>query len=93
VAQLRNFRAFARTQREIHVAEPSADRVALRDALATLPSNQRRAVVLHYLADLSVSEIAVQENVPDGTVKSWLHRGRLALAAQLRDARGEARNV
>jgi RNA polymerase sigma-70 factor (ECF subfamily) len=91
--QLRNFRAFARTHRETHVPEPSADRVALRDALATLPSNQRRAVVLHYLADLSVSEIAMQENVPDGTVKSWLHRGRLALAAQLRDARGEASNV
>ncbi len=91
--QLRHFRAFARTHRESYVAEPSPDRVALRDALATLPPNQRRAVVLHYLADLSVAEIAQQENVPDGTVKSWLHRGRAALAAQLSDARGEARNV
>ena len=42
--------------------------------------NQRRAVVLHYLADLSVTEIAAQEGVPEGTVKSWLHRGRAALA-------------
>jgi RNA polymerase sigma-70 factor (ECF subfamily) len=90
---LRTFHAFARQHRELHAEEPSPDRVALRDALATLPSNHRRAVVLHYLADLSVAEIAAQENVADGTVKSWLHRGRAALAVALTDARGEAPNV
>ncbi len=62
---------------------PGPDRVALTAALARLPANQRRAVVLHYLADLSVTQIAAQEDVPEGTVKSWLHRGRAALAAQL----------
>jgi RNA polymerase sigma-70 factor (ECF subfamily) len=40
-------------------------------------------VVLHYLADLSIAEIADREGVAEGTVKSWLHRGRAALAAQL----------
>jgi RNA polymerase sigma-70 factor (ECF subfamily) len=40
-------------------------------------------VVLHYLADLPVAEIARQEGVSEGTVKSWLHRGRTALAAHL----------
>ena len=73
----------ARRHREEYAAEPSPDRVALARALATLPVQQRRAVILHYLADLPISEIAQQEAVADGTVKSWLHRGRAALAAQL----------
>ncbi|MFJ8580329.1 SigE family RNA polymerase sigma factor [Micromonospora sp. NPDC093277] len=62
---------------------PTPDRVAIDNALAPLPANQRRAVVLHYLADLSVAQIAIQEGVADGTVKSWLHRARIALATLL----------
>nr|WP_245730776.1 SigE family RNA polymerase sigma factor [Micromonospora pallida] len=81
--RLRTAQHFLRRQREEHVPGPSPDRVALTAALAQLPAPQRRAVVLHYLADLSVSQIAQQEEVPEGTVKSWLHRGRAALAAQL----------
>jgi RNA polymerase sigma-70 factor (ECF subfamily) len=75
--------AYLRRQRVEHVVGPSPDRVAAVAALATLPPAQRRAVVLHYLADLSVAQIAEQEGVAVGTVKSWLHRGRIALAARL----------
>jgi RNA polymerase sigma-70 factor (ECF subfamily) len=82
--RIARFNTFMRKQTvEKHVAEPSPDRVALVTALATLPESQRRAVVLHYLGDLSVNDIALQERVAPGTVKSWLHRGRTALAAAL----------
>jgi RNA polymerase sigma-70 factor (ECF subfamily) len=84
----RHFRiasAYLRRQREEHVEGPSPDRVALARALATLPDRHRRAVILYYLADLSVADIARQENVSANTVKSWLHRGRAQLAAQLGD--------
>jgi RNA polymerase sigma-70 factor (ECF subfamily) len=76
---------FLRRQRrdEAQLDGPGPDRVALVAALATLPDTQRRAMVLRYLADLSVAEIADRERVPEGTVKSWLHRGRAALAVQL----------
>jgi RNA polymerase sigma-70 factor (ECF subfamily) len=76
---------FLRRQRrdEAQLEGPEPDRVALVAALATLPATQRRAMVLRYLADLSVAEIAAREDVPEGTVKSWLHRGRAALAVQL----------
>jgi RNA polymerase sigma-70 factor (ECF subfamily) len=74
---------FVRRQREEHVAAPSPDRVALAQALSALPAQQRRAVILYYLADLPIRDIAFQEGVADGTVKSWLHRGRTVLAAQL----------
>lgn len=54
-------------------------------ALATLPEKQRRAVVLHYLGDMPIADVAASEGVPEGTVKSWLHRARQALAIQLTD--------
>ncbi|WBB66324.1 SigE family RNA polymerase sigma factor [Micromonospora sp. WMMD812] len=84
--RLRTAQSHLRRQRMEHVPGPTPDRVALTRALATLPPNHRRAVVLHHLADLSVTQIAQQENVPEGTIKSWLHRGRAALAAQLAPA-------
>jgi RNA polymerase sigma-70 factor (ECF subfamily) len=83
--RLRTAQSWLHRQREEHAPGPDPDRVALTAALAQLPTNQRRAVVLHYLADLSVMQIAEQEGVPEGTVKSWLHRGRAALAAQFAD--------
>jgi RNA polymerase sigma-70 factor (ECF subfamily) len=81
----RTVRTFLRRQRPVepHVDGPEPERVALIAALATLPDNQRRAIVLRYLADLPVSEIADREGVPEGTVKSWLHRARQALAARV----------
>jgi len=75
--------AFLRRHRdEEHADGPGPDRVAVVAALTALPAAQRRAMVLHYLADLPVAEIADREGVAEGTVKSWLHRGRTALAAQ-----------
>jgi RNA polymerase sigma-70 factor (ECF subfamily) len=67
--------------------------VALIQALATLPETQRRVFVLFYIAGRTVLEIADQENVPEGTVKSWLHRARAAVAAQLTDHREETGNA
>ena len=77
---------FLRRQRvaEPQTEGPEPDRMALIAALSTLPETHRRAMVLRYLADMTVLEIAEREGVPEGTVKSWLHRGRTALAAQLR---------
>lgn len=74
---------FLRKHRVEDVPAPGEDRVALAGALATLPDRHRRVVVLHYLADQSVRDIADQVGVPEGTVKVWLHRGRAALAARL----------
>ncbi len=87
--RMRTAMNFARKHREEHAPEPSPDHVALTAALKALPERQRRAIVMHYLADLSVADIARQENVAEGTVKSWLHRARLALAEQLAERAGE----
>jgi RNA polymerase sigma-70 factor (ECF subfamily) len=63
----------------------SADRVALLAALRRLPRPTREAVVLHHLADLPVVEVAATLDVPVGTVKARLSRGRAALARLLAD--------
>jgi RNA polymerase sigma-70 factor (ECF subfamily) len=74
---------FLSREREQFTAGPSPDRVLLVGALATLPATHRRALVLHHLGELSVAEIAGQEGVAEGTVRSWLTRGRAALAVRL----------
>jgi RNA polymerase sigma-70 factor (ECF subfamily) len=83
--QLTSLRRFISRYREAYEPEPSPDRVLLVDAIARLPPAQRRAIVLRYLGDLSVSDIARQEDVSENTVKSWLRRGRSTLAALLLD--------
>jgi RNA polymerase sigma-70 factor (ECF subfamily) len=45
-------------------------------ALRSLPDRQRAAVVLRYLDELSVSEVADRLDMPYGTAESLLARGR-----------------
>ncbi len=52
----------------------------LRDAVRGLPDGQRLAVCLHYLAGLSVADVAETLGVTEGTVKSQLHDARRSLA-------------
>ena len=47
--------------------------------LDLLPKAQRRAVVMYYYEQLSISEIAEKEGVPKGTVKSRLYLARKKL--------------
>ncbi|GAA1853843.1 RNA polymerase sigma factor [Microlunatus capsulatus] len=65
--------------------EPGIAHLALLEALAKLPLEQRRAIVLHHLCDLPVAEIAAETGAPVGTVKARLSRGRAALAVLLSD--------
>jgi RNA polymerase sigma-70 factor (ECF subfamily) len=74
------------------VPGPNPDRVALMRALATLPVPQRRAVIMFYLGDMSVAEIAAAEGITDNAVKQRLHRGRAALAEHLVEPRPEVGN-
>jgi len=76
--------------------EVGPEHVALVTALAEVDADQREAVVLHYLADLPVAEIASQLAIPEGTVKSRLSRARDRLAGLLDDTgddREEVRHV
>ena len=56
------------------VAEPVGLRDAVRASLAALPPELRATVVLRFYADFTVPEIAAAMAIPQGTVKSRLHR-------------------
>jgi RNA polymerase sigma-70 factor, ECF subfamily len=66
-----------------HQPPPGDDRMFVAGLLALLPLDQRRALALHYLADLTVEQVAAEMNANPNTVKSWLSRGRSTLAARL----------
>jgi len=59
------------------------DRLAVRQALATLPLAQRAAVVLSFGCGLTHAETAAALAAPLGTVKSHILRGRDRLRAAL----------
>ncbi|MEV4130815.1 SigE family RNA polymerase sigma factor [Dactylosporangium sp. NPDC049742] len=65
------------------VAGPDGLSLDLVRALKQLPPAHREAAVLHYLADLSVREIAEFVGVPEGTIKARLHRARTTLGKLL----------
>ena len=58
---------------------------ALNDALATITDDQRTAIVLFDVEGYDYQEIADMTGVSLGTVKSRIHRGRLALRDRLSD--------
>lgn len=62
--------------------------VDMEAALAALPTGERASLVLFFWEGLSVREIAGALEVPDGTVKTWMHRGR----RRLREALGAEEN-
>jgi RNA polymerase sigma-70 factor (ECF subfamily) len=59
--------------------------IDVRDALEQLPEEYRVAMVLRHVADLDYADIAVILDVPVGTVRSRLARGRDRLEALLGD--------
>lgn len=55
----------------------------LERALADLPEPYRRVVLLHHVHGVGLDEIAAEEGVPVGTIKSRLHRARARLVLDL----------
>jgi RNA polymerase sigma-70 factor (ECF subfamily) len=65
-------------------ADAAAARLDMRRALARVPDDFRAVLVLHDMEGLPYQEVAEAVGVPVGTVKSRLHRGRVALARVMR---------
>lgn len=73
-------------QGDVHHDPDTATALAVREAVAALPTRKRTALVLRYFADLSVAQTAAVMGVPDNTVKTLTRRA-------LRDLRGVADGV
>jgi RNA polymerase sigma-70 factor (ECF subfamily) len=57
----------------------SERREEVRVALGSVREDHRNALVLRHMEGLSYAEIAEMLDVPDGTAKGWVSRGRSAM--------------
>jgi RNA polymerase sigma-70 factor (ECF subfamily) len=64
-------------------APPGDDVVALIDAMRHLSPEQRHAITLYHLLDVSIADIAREVGVSTNTIKARLARGRRVLARLL----------
>lgn len=74
--------------RDVVIAPPSHDGIALERALATLPDGYREILLLHDVEGYTHEEIARAFGIVAGTSKSQLHRARRALRAALGEEKG-----
>jgi RNA polymerase sigma-70 factor, ECF subfamily len=79
----REHRAFSRLDSNptMSIADPESDQ--FWRAVRELPERQRAAVALHYLEDLSVSDVARVLDIAEGTVKASLFKARATLSRSL----------
>jgi RNA polymerase sigma-70 factor (ECF subfamily) len=71
-----------RSPEEQAVAENEAEDI--RRAMGRLPAHYRAALVLRVVEGLSYREIAELLTVPESTVETWIHRGRVRMRSLLR---------
>ena len=71
----------------VSTREPRADGPdpVVWDAVSRLPDRLRSVVLLHYVADLPLADVATALHRPLGTVKRRLHEARRLLAVALED--------
>jgi RNA polymerase sigma-70 factor, ECF subfamily len=63
-------------------------REEIQDALRHVRAEHRAALVLRHMEGLSYAEIAEVLDVPDGTAKGWVSRGRAAMLVVLAEKDG-----
>ena len=95
-----SLRSRRRRERDLETAGAIADPApaagprggeALERLIASLPEDQRASITLFYYQDRSLAEAARILGMPEGTVKTHLHRARASLRRALR--REEAREI
>ncbi len=55
----------------------------VREEIENLPCNYRTAVTLFYLQEMTYEEIGAVMDIPIGTVKTYLYRGRVCLSRRV----------
>lgn len=68
---------------EIMQEASQGEALALQQAFATLPADQRLAAHLHFVEGLTLAEIAAVQSIPTGTAKSRLFHARRKLKQAL----------
>ncbi|MCM3042494.1 sigma-70 family RNA polymerase sigma factor [Paenibacillus motobuensis] len=80
VGELSNISSSIFTDIEFEEKQRNAE---VREAVQKLPEKLRVPILLYYMSDLPVHEIALALRIPQGTVKSRLHQARQKLRKEL----------
>ena len=64
------------------ILEKERDNI-VRNAVETLPEKLKTVILLYYMEELNISQIAAVAGVPEGTVKSRLYQARKILEKKL----------
>lgn len=70
------------------LAESAAEAIDVREALLKIPEDFRVVLILHDVHDIGYDEVSETLGIPVGTVKSRLHRARVAMAQLLGGTQG-----
>jgi RNA polymerase sigma-70 factor, ECF subfamily len=68
---------------EPRTSDRTPEDIELRQCLSRLPDAQREVITLFYLEERSITDVAAMLDMPEGTVKSHLHRARRALGEMM----------
>jgi len=63
----------------------SEEKGKIGEALSSLPGPERTALILRHMEDRSYSEIAKLMEAPEGSVKTWIFRGRRMFKKKLEE--------
>ena len=80
--------SYRRTMSLNQVSEPTVSnlaplKIAWEEYLSKLPEIQREVITLFYLEEKNIKDVAELLDLPEGTVKSHLHRARRALGRMM----------
>lgn len=71
------------------VEKDESARIVIEEIVSTLDEKLQTVIILKYFQDFTLTEIAAILDRPEGTVKTWLHKGLAQLRKQL--TKGEGR--
>lgn len=80
---LRERAALTESQPDAAQASTPPESIAIAQAFAALPPEQRLAAHLYFVEGMTLSEIALVQSIPEGTAKSRLFHARRKLKAAL----------
>jgi RNA polymerase sigma-70 factor (ECF subfamily) len=88
VAGTEGLTLYSQVPSKTRLPEDDVETLEIQDAIqreiTRLPEKYRSVIVLKYIEELSLNEISEILDLPLGTVKTRIHRGREALRKQLR---------
>lgn len=91
-SQLRRRKRTAPSDRlDLLAGETPPPDIALADALSRLPDQLRTPLLLHYMEEFTVEEVAESLRLPGSTVRNRLYRARRALRKELTDGEEDGR--